>query len=455
MNGRNAYDEHAARDSHDSNMISEDAPALQRTDGNDSIYPKPLSNKANMLWNSFGSLTYLACQWLTTIFVVRLSSGYDAAGILSLAMSVVGIFGTFANYKMGTYQISDISHENTLGEYLGFRLLTLAVAFAACMGYAILTCSSYVWLTVALYFAFKGVGLVIDVLHGADQQNRRMDYIGKSFVLQGFLSLVAFVIVFGLCQDLNAAIVAMTLAVLAVFLLFDRPKAAQFERIHLSLTRKKAWYFLKRSFPAVVASLAASAIFTVPKQYLAFTSGEAALGIYSSVAAPAMVIQMGAMYLYSPFLDIFPRLYFDGDKAGFIKLLLRTTVAIILVSVACSVILEFIGEWALVLLFGGSIAPYVYLLQPVILSTALTAFLWFFGDLLITLRNFRAYFLGNVLALVAVIPLSVICVTLWDMNGVSFAGAGACLVGVLLLLLSMLAALRHCPKSEQRLATKE
>jgi len=72
--------------------------------------PSPLSLKANMLWNSAGSLTYLACQWLVTVLVVRLTSGYDAAGLLSLAMSVTGIFGTFATYKMNTYQISDVHH---------------------------------------------------------------------------------------------------------------------------------------------------------------------------------------------------------------------------------------------------------------------------------------------------------------------------------------------------------
>ena len=93
---------------------------------NENGAPRQLSVKANMLWNSAGSMTYLACQWLITIVVVRLSSGaFDNAGLLSLAMSVVGIFGTFANYKMGTYQISDIKRENTLGEYMGFRCLTL------------------------------------------------------------------------------------------------------------------------------------------------------------------------------------------------------------------------------------------------------------------------------------------------------------------------------------------
>lgn len=407
--------------------------------------PPPLSTKANMLWNSIGSMTYLACQWLVTIFVVRLSSGYDDAGLLSLAMSVVGIFSTFANYKMGTYQISDIRHENTLGEYFGFRCLTLGLAFIACMAYAFFTCAPHTLLTIALFYLYKGVGLLIDILHGADQQHRRMDYIGKSFIAQGVLSLGAFVTAFWLARDLNIAILAMTAAALSVFFAYDLPRASQFERVSIRLSREKALYFLKTSLPAVIASLAASAIFTVPKQYLAALSGEAALGIYASVAAPALVIQMGAMYLYGPLLDVFPKHYFEGDKKGFVTLMLKTVVGIVAVAVACAIILEFIGSWVLQLLFGQSIAPYVYLLQPILLSTVATAFLWFFGDVLITLRDFRANFLGNVASLVAVIPLTFFCVNTWGMNGVSFAGAGACLIGVLLLLTFLVRAVERCP----------
>lgn len=386
-----------------------------------------------MLWNSIGSMTYLGCQWLVTIFVVRLSSGYDAAGLLSLAMAVVGIFGTFANYKMGTYQISDIKHEHTLGEYLGFRCFMLAVAFLCCIVYAYFTCPDYALVTVALFYLFKGVGLIIDIFHGVDQVNRRMDYMGKSFMAQGVSTLAAFIVVFGLTQDLNAAIVAMTVAALLVLVLYDVPKAAQFEKPRIQLTVSKTLFFLKTSLPAVIAALAASAIFTIPKQYLSLVSGDAALGIYSSVAAPALVVQMGAMYLYGPLLDIFPKHFFDGDMAGFGKLLAKTVLGIILVAVVCSIGLELLGEWLLTLLFGSSIADYVYLLQPVLLSTVLTAFLWFFGDLLIAVRDFRANFAGNVAAFLAVLPPSVLCVDTWDMNGVSFAGAAACLVGVIVL----------------------
>ncbi len=397
--------------------------------------PEQLSVKANMVWNSVGSMTYLACQWLVTIVVVRLASGaFDDAGVLSLAMSVVGIFGTFANYKMGTYQISDINRENTVGEYLGFRCLTLAGAFVACMVYAALTCSPEALLTIALYYVFKGVGLLIDVLHGVDQVNRRMDYIGKSFMLQGISTLAAFTAAYGATQNLDIAIVAMLVAAAAVLVFFDLPHCQRFERVRLGISRKKALFFLQTSLPAVIASVAASAIFTIPKQYLSMTFGDASLGVYASVAAPALIIQMGAQYLYGPLLDIFPALFFKGDRRGFVALLGKTVAGIIAVTAVCAVVLQLIGAWALELLFGETIAPYVYLLQPIILSTAATAFLWFFGDLLITLRNFWANFAGNVAALVAVVPLTFLCVNTWNMNGVSFAGAGACLVGVAILL---------------------
>lgn len=408
--------------------------------------PEKLSVKANMLWNSVGSMTYLACQWLVTIVVVRLASGaFDDAGVLSLAMSVVGIFGTFANYKMGTYQISDIRRENTVGEYMGFRCLTLAGAFIACMIYAALTCSVDALLTIALFYVFKGVGLLIDILHGVDQVNRRMDYIGKSFMLQGVSTLAAFAAIYAVTQNLNAAIVAMMVAAAAVLVLFDLPHCQRFERVRLGISRKKALFFLRTSLPAVIASVAASAIFTIPKQYLALRFGDASLGVYASVAAPALIIQMGAQYLYGPLLDIFPTLFFKGDRRGFVALLGKTVAGIIAVAVVCAIVLEFIGTWALELLFGETIAPYVYLLQPIILSTAATAFLWFFGDLLITLRNFWANFAGNVAAFVAVVPLTFLCVNEWGGNGVSFAGTGACLVGVVLLLVFLVRAIRRGP----------
>lgn len=175
---------------------------------------KQLSIKANMIWNSVGSLAYLGCQWLMTVLIVRMG-GFADSGLLGIAMTVVGTFGTFANYKMGTYQISDIKRENELGEYFGFRCITLGIAFVACMAYSCLT-NPQALLTIALFFIYKSVGLLIDILHGLDQQNRRMDYIGKSFIAQGVALLAGFVGAYLATSSLDIAIIAMTVLSLGV-----------------------------------------------------------------------------------------------------------------------------------------------------------------------------------------------------------------------------------------------
>lgn len=392
--------------------------------------PQPLSLTKNILWNSIGSMFYLVCQWVITILVVRLSSGFDAAGLFSLATSVVGTFGTLANYKIGTYQISDIHRENAFSEYLAFRCLTLCVSFLLCLLYALVTCPLYSISTVILYFIYKSIGLVIDIFHGEDQLNRRMDYIGKSFILQGVISITAFSFFFPLTQSLNLAIIAMSFGVLGVLLLFDCRNTSQFQNIALGISKAKALHLLKKSLPAVIASVAASAIFTIPRQYLLGFSGDAALGIYSSIAAPCLVVQMGAQYLYGPLLDVFPRKFFDGCMRDFKRLLFKTSLSIIGVAIVCGIGLFLLGEPLLAFVFGDDIRPYVYLLQPVLLSTLLTAFLWFFGDLLITVRDFKAYFIGNILALFSTLPLSAVCIPLWGMNGVSFASSVACACGI-------------------------
>ena len=385
--------------------------------------------RENMLWNSAGSITYLACQWLVTVLIVRLSDGYNAAGLLSLASSVTGTFGTFANYKMGVYQISDIKHENTTSEYLGFRLITLGGSFIACIIYSLITCPLSSIPTITLYFIFKAVGLVIDIMHGLDQVNRRMDFIGKSFILQGVSTLAAFTVVFGLTQSLDLAIMAMTAAAFGVLFLFDLPHSRTFESYGVHITAKKTFYLLKRSFSAVLASLACSAIYTAPKQLLLVMVSDAALGIYSSAAAPALVVQMGATYLYAPLLDVFARHHYERNKQEMLRLLKRTALGVIAIGIVCYIGAGLLGEWALCLLFGESIRPYAYLLQPVVVTSVATAFLWFFGDLLVALRSFRGYFLGNAIALASVVPLGVFCIQQWGMNGVSFAATAASFIG--------------------------
>ena len=60
----------------------------------------------NFLWNTFGQLTYMLCQFLCGILVVRLAGEQEVRR--TMALTATGIFLSIASYGMYSFQVSDI-----------------------------------------------------------------------------------------------------------------------------------------------------------------------------------------------------------------------------------------------------------------------------------------------------------------------------------------------------------
>lgn len=373
-----------------------------------------------MIWNSAGSLTYLGCQWLVTVLVARLSTGYDAAGVLAVAMAVSNVFAPMALFKIRAYQVSDVEGKMSSGEYVAFRFLTIVGAYAVIAVYVALTCSPDMFLPIALYLLFRTGDLFIDVLHAIDQQNYRMDYCGKSLSIRGVLFLCAFAAVFGLTNNLSLALAAMIAATYPV-IAYDVSKARQFGPLRPRITLPRARMLAKECFPAVLGTVCFMAVTSIARQMLGAMHGEDALGIYASVCTPAVIVQAGADYLYIPLLRLFAEYNHARQREKFRGLFLKVTAGIALLLAVCLGVFSLFGEPLLAFAFGPSIVPYTYLLYPALICVVLTAYVEFLGDLLITVRMMSGNLIGNAIALAFSIPCSYLCISLWDMNGVSFA----------------------------------
>lgn len=395
--------------------------------------PEPKSIKQNMLWNSAGSLVNLGCQWLISVLIVRLSTGYDSAGIYSLAISTYNIFGSIAQYRMYTYQVSDVKNENTTGEYLTLRIITSALALVLCTAYGILTCSRASWAAIFLYGVYKTATLAIDVFHACDQRYHRMDFIGISLALQGSLSLAAFVVVFFMSQSVELSLLLMTCAVAIVGVVFDFKQTSKFGRINLGISKEKTIHLLGSCFPIVLAGIAASATTSLPRQALANIMGTATLGAYASVAAPVAIIQMGAAYIYNPLLGYFSELYADRNINGFKSLLAKALGGLAVIGLICTLGLTLLGNWLLVLVFGESIAEYTYLLMPLVLFAIITGFQWFMNDLLIALRAFKSTFISSVASFSVVLLFESPFIEAAGPNGVTLVGIFGCIVGLIIM----------------------
>ena len=394
---------------------------------------EPLSVKKNMLWNSAGSLCNLGCQWLISVLVVRLSTGYDAAGIYSLGISTYNIFGSIAQYRMYTYQVSDVKNENTTGEYLTFRLITGLSALALCSIYGVVTCSPAAWATIALYALYKTATLIIDVFHACDQRFHRMDFIGISLALQGVISVACFTLVFGSTGSVELALILMTLGVCLVGSLYDFKRASSFGRIKLGISRQKAIYLLTKCLPVVIAGIAASATSSLPRQALSNIMGNTVLGAYASVAAPVAIIQMGASYIYNPMLGYFSERFAENDLVGFRQLLAKTMGGIFAVGACCVIGFTLVGPQFLSLVFGESITSYVYLLVPMVISAIVAGVQWFVNDLLIALRSFRPTLVSAIISLIVTFALENLLITQYGPNGVTLTNIATSLIGLIIM----------------------
>lgn len=382
---------------------------------------KQLSLKRNMLLNTCGSMTRLICNWLLTVAVVRFSHGFDAAGILSLSMAVCNMVQPFAEYRLRTIHVTDVTGERTTGEYFGLRLITTGIALVLGVVYAVATCSWDAVPVIAVYLVSQLASGYLEGFHAVDQREMRMDYIGISYALQGAFGLVGFCTVLASTNSLFFAVLYLAVCNFVVGVLWDYPKTRQFGTVRPTFNFKDIASTLVRLFPIVIATVCVSGVITIPRQYLATVAGTAALGIYSSVSSPTVVMQVGAQYIYTPLLGVFAE-RFHQNKQRAISLFRKVVFGILIVGLACLMAFSILGEHALRFVFGSEIANYSYLLIPALACTFITGFCLFANDLLISVRDYRGSLLGNLLAVGISIAVTIPIVNVYGSNGVSYCG---------------------------------
>lgn len=359
----------------------------------------PLSVRANMLYNTIGSLSYQLCLWMTTMLVVLLSDGYGNAGTLAFAMTIGNMMSGIGTYDMRTYQVSDVRHEHTQGEYVGFRLVTLAIGIAITTAYATVTSPDTATLAATIaYVLFKTDESFADVLYGVEQVAGRMDFIGKSEMLRGTLVLATFSATLRCTGSILAAIVAMLPAGLAVTILYDVRHARRLATIRPKIARETTIRLLMECLPMVIGMTLIGMTVSVPRQYYANAYGSEELGIYATIATPAVLVQAAARYLYAPLLVGMAERWKAGGghgttgkngKGGFWRYTLKV-IAVMVVLIAIGIpVLSVGGKWLLGVVYGDRTREYTYLLPGALIGTGLMALLGFMSDTLVICRDMR------------------------------------------------------------------
>lgn len=398
------------------------------------------SIKQSLLWNTFGNIIYLFCQWLLTIIIVRLTS-YREAGIYSLAVSITNILYSISLYGIRNYQVSDIKNKYNDREYVINRYLTCFISFIICIGVIIL--NSYGKQqseVIVLYMVFRIQEAYVDVLQGIEQKKYRMDMIGKSCIIRGVLNLSIFLVVIVVTKNLSFSIMGMILMTAMIIKFYDE------KNVKCLIGNKMVWSYynvlnlLKEGIVLVSYTVLVAATPVIPRYFLELMLGEEMLGIYSTIATPAVIVQAAIVYLMTPIIGPLTEKCIQKDRKGYMSYIVKMLLAILAIFIFCILGSSIFGKIGLKLLFGDTILPYFDLLLPVICCTFVTAIALFINALLTIFRRFKYIMLINIVGTVVSCFVSSSLIAQFGINGTSYAHIIAMgvqiLVGVLFTIIS-------------------
>lgn len=376
----------------------------------------------NMIFNSVGSLFYLACQWLLTVLVVPLGS-FEMAGTLTLAISLTNFFYTVAYFGLRNFQVSDGQSKYSASLYVSTRLLTCMLAFGMCVVFTLCNrqYDAVQMRCIVFYMVFRVAEALVDVLAGEEQKAYRFDYVGLSFVLRGAAMLGSFSLMLYFTHNLPLTLLVMGLVTLAVTLLFDWPRVKALTGFRLHFSPRESKPLLAEVWPMMVNAALLTLLAAIPRYFLELFHGSEVLGYFGSVSTPAVIIQAGCSFIYTPLVAPLTERYLGHRWAALRSMLLRALIGIVGFAVCMFLGAALLGRWGLTLLFGEAILPYASLLLPVLGTTLCISLIYFFDVLLTIGRRLKLMTVIHLCAVAVATAVSLLAIPTMGMEGVLLA----------------------------------
>lgn len=376
----------------------------------------------DMAFHSMGSLFYLMCQWLLTVIVVPLCS-FEAAGILALAISLTNVFFTLGTFGIRIFQVSDSRGKYSPGLYISTRVLTCLFALGLCALF--LLCNRQYTaeqvLCVLFYMLYRIGEALVDVLAGEEQKAYRFDYVGLSFLFRGLATLLSFALTLYSTRNLTLTLLVMALVTLAVVLAYDgkRVKSLTAFRLHLSL--RESLPLLREAWPLMLNSALLTLLAAIPRYFLEMYHGSELLGYFGSVSTPAVIIQAGCSFIYTPLVAPLSSRFAGRDLPGFRRMLLLALGGVLSFAACMFAGAALLGRWGLALLFGQAILPYAFLLLPVLGSTLCVSLIYFFEVPLTIGRQLKVMTVIHAGAVLLAAAVSLLAIPVQGLQGVLLA----------------------------------
>mgnify|MGYP006906610336 CR=1 FL=1 len=278
-----------------------------------------VSKRKEFIWNLLGSIANASTSVILLMATTQIA-GTTEAGLFSLAIANAQLFITIGNFGVRPYQATDIYNRFQFEIYCTHRIVTcifmLLISFLYCL---INHSNDKKFIVIILFTILKLVDAFADVLEGYMQQLNRLDLAGFAWFFRTALYSAAYSCGLWFSRDIiTAALAAIGVAVLCLYLMLFMPVQRHRGKIHVQFDTGLMWQLTKECFPLFFTLFLMMYLINVPKYVIDNQMSLDNQTYYNIIYMPAQVINLLSVFAFKPLLTQMAE-YWNNNKVRELK----------------------------------------------------------------------------------------------------------------------------------------
>lgn len=385
------------------------------------------SLQANFALALVGNLVYAASQWGMLVVLAKLGSP-EIVGQFALALAVTAPIIMLSMLQLRIVQATDATREYQFGHYLALRIISSVMAVLI-IGAAVLSFGYHLELalTILLMGLLKAVESVGDACHGLMQQRERMDRIALSQAIKGPLFFAALAVTVFFTGSVVWGVAAMVATSFGMLFSYERTNV---RRLLHGEHRSSVWPLWEcpqlvrlawLALPLGLVSMLVSLNTAIPRYFIERMLGERQLGYFAALAYLQVVVALVATAITHAITPRLSQFYASGERAAFLRLLLRVMAGGLLFGVLVVTIAAIFGRELLTIIYRPDYADNSRVFVCLMIAVSIATLTGFLGSAIHAARRFCLPLPTSACTVVVTLTAAALMIPEWGLLGAALA----------------------------------
>lgn len=374
------------------------------------------------IWNTLGSTMYGANSFIMLALVSRIGT-VEQAGYFGIAFTTAQILYIVGLFGVNNYQMTDYQEKYSFSDYARIKVFSCILMIIGCASFCLfLHFTGEKLVYVCILTVLMMLNAIGELYQSLFFQKNRLDLSGSALFYRTSWSLLAFVLVLIIKQNILFALIVQIVVNLFITTYYAIKISPEFQTYNkLEDKKNNVWSLAVECIPLFISMFLMNIIINASKYGIEVLSTDTVQGYYNMIFMPAQVINLCSQFIFKPLLNRYATLLSEAKIREFLKLLLKQVLLVLLLTAICCVAAYCLGTSILGILYKKDISFLRIPLTLVVFGGGIFAICQLFYYILVILRWQKYILVNYCVAFILTIGITTVLISNFEIIGATVA----------------------------------